>query len=231
VIAHRKRDQLDIDGVDYYREAHEEVVMGIVFYYAPMSSSTRVHWALEELELPYEKVKVDLGAGEQRQPDFLKMNPNGKVPTMLVDGVPLFESLAILLYLGETYGVEKGLYPAPGTGRLEAFKWMAWGSVTVVEALSRVLRNTSDRWPAEQRNAAAGVAARAELGNLLRILDEHLRDRPYMLGDSFTLVDCAIATAAPFMSRMGIDVSSYGNMTAWVGRCLARPAIARVMSS
>src|SRR5262249_9539685 len=127
--------------------AREEVLMGIVFYYAPMSSATRVHWALEELEVPYEKVKVDLAAGEQRRADFLKMNPNGKVPTMVIDGVPLFESLAMLLYLGETIGVEKGLFPPAGPGRLEAFKWMSWGSVTLVDTLTRVLRNTSEQWP------------------------------------------------------------------------------------
>src|SRR6266516_4392854 len=79
--------------------------MGIVFYYTPMSSATRVLWALEELGVPFDKVKVDLSKGEQRQPEFLKLNPNGKVPTMVIDGQPVFESLAMLLHLGETYGV------------------------------------------------------------------------------------------------------------------------------
>src|SRR5689334_13676031 len=105
--------------------------MGIVFYYAPMSSATRVHWALEELRLPYEKVKIDLSAGEQRTPAYRKINPNGKVPAMVVDGVPVFESLAMMLYLGETYGVDKGLFPPAGPARVEAWKWMAWGAVTL----------------------------------------------------------------------------------------------------
>jgi glutathione S-transferase len=80
--------------------------MGIVFYYTPMSSATRVHWALEELGVPYDKVKIDLAKGEQKKPEFLKLNPNGKVPLLVVDGQPVFESLAMLLYLGDTYGVD-----------------------------------------------------------------------------------------------------------------------------
>src|SRR5262245_56724218 len=163
--------------------------MGIVFYYTPMSSATRVHWALEELGVPYDKVKLDLSKGEQRQPEFLRLNPNGKVPTMVIDGQPVFESLAMLLYLGETFGVDKGLFPPPGPKRLEAFKWMAWGSVSLIEAGMRFLRNTSDRWPAEQRSLGAAEAARKELHDLLHVLDDALAGRQYLLGDSFSLAD------------------------------------------
>jgi glutathione S-transferase len=204
--------------------------MSIVFYYAPMSSATRVHWALEELQLPYEKVKLDLSAGEQRQPEFLEINPNGKVPTLVVDGVPIFESLAILLFLGESYGVDKGLFPPLGADRAHAFKWMAWSSVTVVDAVSRLLRNTSERWPAEQRNAKAGEAAKAELAHLLGILDAALAGREYLVGDRFTFVDCSVAAAVPFLTRLGVDLAPFGNIGAWAGRCLSRPALARVMA-
>jgi glutathione S-transferase len=208
----------------------EEVAMSIVFYYAPMSSATRVHWALEELGLAYDKIRVDLSTGQQRRPEFLKINPNGKVPAIVVEGVAIFESLAILLYLGETYGVDKGLFPAPGTDRAQAFKWMAWGSVTLVETLSRLMRNTSDRWPAEQRNPKAGEAARVELAQLLGILDAALAGRQYLVGEDFTLVDCALATAVPFLSRLGVDLTANANVGTWSGRCLSRPALARVMA-
>ena len=203
--------------------------MGIVFYYTPMSSATRVHWALEELGVPYDRVKVDLSSGEQRKPEFLKINPNGKVPAMVVDGRPLFESLAMLLYLGETYGVDKGLFPAPGLERLEAFKWMAWGSVSFAEATMRLLRNTSDRFPADQRNAAAGEAARVELGKLLQILDEHLASRQFVLGEAFTLTDCALATHAAFVGRLGVDLAPHKHVGGWIGRCSSRPAFGRAM--
>lgn len=203
--------------------------MSLTFHYAPMTSSTRIHWALEELGVPYEKVKLDLAAGDQKKPDYLALNPNAKVPLLVVDGTPIFESLAMLIYLGETYGVEKGLYPAPGPARGTALKWIAWSSVTLAEALSRVLRNTSERFPAEERNAAAGAAAKKDILDLLGIVDRELAGKDYLLGNDFTLADLSIATFLPFMMRLGIDYGAHKNLTAWLGRCTARPALGRAM--
>ena len=94
--------------------------MSLVVHYAPMTSATRVLWALEELGVPYEKVRLDLAAGDQRKPEYLALNPNGKVPLLVHDGEPIFESLAILLHLGETFGVVRGLDPPPGAARARA---------------------------------------------------------------------------------------------------------------
>ena len=77
----------------------------------------------------------------QHRPDFLALNPNGKVPTLTVDGAPMFEALAIQLWLGETYGVERGLWPAPGTPeRLQALSWCAWAYVSYGAVLTRLHR-------------------------------------------------------------------------------------------
>ncbi len=69
-----------------------------------MSSATRVFWALEEPGIPYEKVKFDLAVGYQRKPEYLAINPHEKVPALVIDGVPMFESLAMLLFRGERFG-------------------------------------------------------------------------------------------------------------------------------
>lgn len=115
--------------------------MSIVLYWHPMSSATPVACALAELGLPHERVKIDIRAGEQHRPDFLALNPNGKVPTLTVDGAPMFEALAIQLWLGETYGVERGLWPAPGTPeRLQALSWCAWAYVSYGAVLTRLHR-------------------------------------------------------------------------------------------
>src|ERR1700690_1566885 len=104
--------------------------MSLVFYYSPMSSAVTVHWALEELGVPYEKVKIDLQARDQDKPAFLALNPNAKVPLLVHDGTPIFESVAIILHLGETFGEGKKLFPAPGLRRAEAFKWLVWTNVS-----------------------------------------------------------------------------------------------------
>lgn len=203
--------------------------MNLAFYYSPMSSSNRIHWALEELGVPYEKIKVDLGVGAQKKPEYLALNPNGKVPLLVADGHPIFESLAILIFLGEQFGTEKGLYPQPGLERAEALKWMAWGSVSFGEALFRFLRNTSERFPAEEKNEKAAAAAKNELSAYLTTLDKALEGKDYLLGPNFSLVDLSLASVFPFMARLGIDTNPYKNVNAWVGRCVTRPALARVM--
>ena len=89
--------------------------MSIVLYWHPMSSATPIACALTELAVPHERVKIDIRTGEQRRPEYLAMNPNGKVPTLTVDGAPMFEALAIHLWLGHRFGIERGLWPAAGT--------------------------------------------------------------------------------------------------------------------
>jgi glutathione S-transferase len=199
-------------------------------YYAPMTSATRIHWALEELGVPYEKVRVDLSKKEQKAPEYLAMNPNGKVPLIVEDGVPIFESLAILIHLGERYGVEKGLYPKPGMDRALVVQWMTWCTASFVEPLSRLLRNTSDRYPAEERNEKAAATAKREVGEMLAILENALEGREYLIGSSFGLVDLSIVSFLAFATRVGVDVAPYKNIGAWSGRCMQRPALARVMA-
>lgn len=203
--------------------------MSITFYYAPMSSATRIHWALEELGVPYEKVKMNLAAGDQRKPEYLALNPNGKVPLLVDDGVPIFESLAILLHLGEQYGVEKGLFPKEKSERARALRWMAWAQVTLADAATRLLRNTSERFPKEEQNEKAAASAKSELNALLGHVDEGLAGNEYLLGGGFTLVDLALAGYMPFFARLGADTSPYKNLQAWLARSTSRPALARAM--
>jgi GST-like protein len=96
----------------------------LVLYASPMSSATPVTLALTELDVPHEFVHVDLTAGDQHKPAFVALNPNGKVPTLVIDGKPMFEALAILQWLGDRFGVERGTWPAADTReRFEALSW------------------------------------------------------------------------------------------------------------
>lgn len=205
--------------------------MSIVFYYAPMSSATPIHWALEELGIPYEKVKIDTQAGDQKKPEFLKINPNGKVPVLVHDGVPIFESAAIMIHLGETFGVDKGLFPAPGPQRGEAMKWIVWCNVSVGEALSRYHRNISDRIPAEQHNAKAAEVGKEDTLALLRVLDQALQGKSYLVGDRFSLADLHLASWVSYIGMFGLDLAPYASIAAWSERCLKRPASVRVTAS
>ena len=84
--------------------------MSLTFYFAPMSTASTVHWSLEELGIPYEGVEVKLKDEADKQQKLGAVNPNLKVPVLVHDGTAIFESAAIQIVLGETFGVEKGLY-------------------------------------------------------------------------------------------------------------------------
>jgi glutathione S-transferase len=203
--------------------------MSLVFYYAPFSTATITHWALEELGVPYEKVKLDLQKGDTQKPEFLALNPNGKVPLLVHEGTPIFESVAILIYLGETFGVDKGLFPAPGPRRGAALKWLVWTNVSFAEALARYQRNTNDRIPKEQHNEKAAEVAKADVEKHIGILDSALQGKTFLVGDSFSLVDLHLAGFIGYLGMCGFDASKWPAIGAWLKVCNSRPALGRVM--
>lgn len=203
--------------------------MGLTFYYSPMTTATLTHVVLEELGVPYEKVKLDLQKGETATPEFKRINPNGKVPCLVHDGVALWESAALTMYLGETFGVDRGLYPPLGTRRGEAMAWIAWTNVTLGDAVQRFARNTTEWIPVEQRNAAAGEQARKDVAELLGVLDAHLATRQFLCGE-FTLADSHLNSICDWMKFLKLDTTPFPNVVAWGQRCGARPAYQRVMA-
>jgi len=203
--------------------------MSLVLYYAPRSTATITQLVIEELGVPCERVKVDLKKGESHSPEFLRLNPNGKVPLLVHDATPIWESVAITMYLGEMFGVEKDLYPAPGPRRGAAMKWIAWGNVTLGETVGRWLRNTSDWTPAEQHNAKAAEVARDDMHRCLRILDQELEGKSFLVS-SYTLADTHLNSLVDWLRFLKLDFSAYANLNAWSRHCAARPAYARVMA-
>lgn len=198
--------------------------MSLVFYFSPQSSASPVRWTLEELGVPHQKVQIDLKAGDQKKPEFLKLNPNGRVPLLVHDGTPIFESAAIQIYLGETFGVDKGLYPPPGPKRGEVMKWIVWTNATLGEAMSRVGRNLGPWAPEDERNAKAGATAKAEVEGLLRIVEDTLADRSYLTGESLTIADLHLSSWMDYVRMMQIDLSGFPKLSAWVERCISRPS-------
>lgn len=211
--------------------------MSLTFYYAPMSTASITEAVLAELGTPCERVKLDIRAGETRKPDFLKINPNGRVPTIVHEGTAIWESSAITMYLGEVFGVAAGLYPAPGPKRGEAMKWIAWGNVTLGEAASRLAGSLprgheggvepgSADWEAAQKHTA-GVAekARKDLAGCLKILDGALTERAFLLGE-YSLADTHLHGIVAWIGMMSVDLKPFANVSAWLKRCGERPALA-----
>lgn len=205
--------------------------MTISFYYSPQSSAARIRVSLAELDVPHEVVRVDLRAGDQKKPDFLALNPNGKVPAVVIDGTPMFESVAIQIALGERYGVQKGLWPAPGSPeQLTALTWLVWGQASLTSALFRYMMNTSEYFPKEMHNEKQAEQALTEVRDLLRILDGRLEGRPYLTGERCTLADLDLASVLGWgLPAAKIDASEQKNLQGWLGRIMERPAVKAAM--
>lgn len=200
--------------------------MAITFYYSPQSNASRIRWSLAELGIPHETIQLDLRAGDQKKPEFLAKNPNGKVPTLVIDGTPMFESIAIQIALGERYGVERGLWPALGSPEhLQALTWIIWGQVTLGGTLFRYMQNTGDYFPKESQNAKAAEMAHTELKSLLTILDNRLADREYLTGSQFTLADLDLASVMAWgLFAAKIDTTPYKNLNTWLTKIRSRPS-------
>lgn len=198
--------------------------MSIVLYWHPMSSASPIACALAELGVPHERVKVDIRTGEQRRPEYLALNPNGKVPTLTVDGAPMFEALAIHLWLGHRFGIERGLWPAAGTPEaLQALSWCAWGYVTYGALVGRlhVATQGEEVW----RSAVQAEATVRGLNDLLEVLDARLAAQPWMLGADYSLVDLVVGSVLGYSVYLGAPVNEHPHVKGWLERVQARPAM------
>jgi glutathione S-transferase len=204
--------------------------MAIQLYSWPRSSGTRVSWALEELGLPYDYIEIDAQKGEHRSARHLALHPQGKVPALTDGERCFFESGAILLHLGETYGVSRHLWPKAGSPEhAGALSWTVWASVELGGHMMQYLYHGLDTpmsYKPEDRSRAAADYSLSQFVRCLDALQARLDGREHLLGD-FTLVDLACASPLLFGTRFGVSVSDHPRVAAWLQRCGARPALQR----
>jgi len=123
--------------------------MKIKLYEFGPTRSIRVRWTLQELGLAFESVRINLLAGEHRRPEFLKINPAGKIPVLVDDAVVLTESVAIVLYLSEKYA-DKRLVPSTVEARAQINRWLLFAATELEQPLWRISRHTT-LYPEEER--------------------------------------------------------------------------------
>lgn len=179
--------------------------------------------ALEELELPYRLHHVRIAQGEHRQPDFLALNPHGRIPVLSDEetGVVLFESAAILLYLADKTGK---LLPADAKGRWEAIKWLQFHSCSVGPIIGqRVNFEVFDK----ARNPAALERYQRLTEDAFAVLDRRLAEHPYLAGDTYSIADIAHFGWSHIARIINFDFSHHRHLSAWHERVAARPAVAK----
>lgn len=178
--------------------------------------------ALEELALPYRLHHVRINAGEHRRPEFLALNPHGRIPVITDNetGITLFESAAILLYLAEKTG---RLLPQEPAARWEAIKWLQFHSSSVGPIIGqRVHFELFDG----EKNPAAIERYRRLTDDAFAVLDGHLADgRPYVAGDDYSIADIAHFGWTHIARIIGFDFSQHQHMSAWYEHVAQRPSV------
>ncbi|BAN27197.1 glutathione S-transferase family protein [Caballeronia insecticola] len=155
----------------------------------------KVLWCCEELGLAFERIDAGLQFGRNGEPDYLAMNPMGRVPTLVDGDFVLWESNSIIRYLAMQYGSGSTLYPADPKVRASADRWLDWVLSTLQPAERPVFWGYIRTSPAE-RDTAKLAAAASETEKLWRVVDAHLQGRDFLEGSTFTLADLVIAAYA-----------------------------------
>lgn len=225
--------------------------MSLIFYAVPNSTSNVTSAVLAELEhgLPHplaQRIELSIQAGDTKTPSYLSsVNPNGRVPAIVHQGVPIWESAAITMYLGETFGVPEddgtdkpSLYPALGPGRGEAMKWIVWANITLAAAGGRLAASLPVGTPGgvepgsqdfesdtEKDKGAMLEKARTEIGEALNVLDGALMGKDFLLGRQYCLADTHVWSFVYWLTMMGVSATSYSNVKDWAARVGERPAL------
>ena len=199
------------------------------FYFNGAPNPNKISLFLEETGLPCELIPVDTRKGDQFKPEFLKVNPNGKVPAIDDDGVFVFDSNAILLYLAEKTG--KFLPANTPANRAATLSWLMF-IATGVGPYSGQAVHFKHFAPKDQNHDYANNRYQYETDRHYKILDGHLKGRRYMVGDSYSIVDMALwgwARMVPF--KLGDDAfARYPNVKRLVDEISARPAAAKAIA-
>jgi len=198
----------------------------IVFYGSPMSSAMRTHWMLEEVGVPYDYKRLSVRAGDTKKPEYLKVTPGGRIPCIVDGDVTLTESMAINFYLAEKYG--KDLMPTDLVQRAHVYEWSFW-AISNLQPLFITILQHSMVLPEAERDPKAIEKARTLIPPYLELLEKSLTRKEYLVGGRFTVADLNVASVVGLAVMVGVDVSKYGNIQAWLGRCQARPSFAKSM--
>lgn len=201
--------------------------MSYTIYTESTPNPLKVLIMLEELGVPYKSVKVDLGNEDQKDPGFLKLNPNGRIPVLVdhdADDFVIIESGAILQYLAEKHGV---FQPTDAKGKSEVNQWLMWQMGGLGPMFGQLLV-----FAAAFENKIPEATARydKEVKRLLSVMNTRLEGREY-LADDYSIADIASIAWMPPTQRLGWDLADWPHVKAWFDRCMARPAFSKAVEA
>jgi glutathione S-transferase len=201
-------------------------------YEFPPTRSIRVRWTLQEMQLDFDSILVNLPAREHHASEFLKINPAGKVP-VLVDGeLVLIESVAIVLYLADKFP-DKGFTPTSLEDRGLMAQWLLFAATELEQPLWRIARHTR-LYPEARRLAAEIPLARDDFRDMAKVMNAHLEDRRFVVGDTVCVADFVLAYTLDWANELDL-LETFPRLREYLEAMYARPhaapRIARAMAS
>lgn len=201
-------------------------------YEFPPTRSIRVRWTLQEMGLDFESILVNLPGGEHRRADFRKINPAGRVPVLADGDLVLIESVAIVAYLADKYP-EKGFTPRTLEDRGRMTQWLLFAATELEQPLWRIARHTH-LYPKERRIPGDVPLARGDFLEMAAVLDAHMQDREYVLGDKVCVADFVLAYTLDWADELEL-LQALPRLKGYMQALYARPnapaRIAQAMQS
>jgi glutathione S-transferase len=197
-----------------------EPMSGLKIYGIARTRAFRPLWTAMELGIPFEHDPIEIGDAGARTPEFLAINPNGRLPVIVDDDFVLFESLAITMYLAKKHSLGR-LYPGSLEGEALLWQWTLW-ALSEVDRGVNIWSLHAVRLPPGERDAAKREEALKVIAAPFRVLDAAVAAQSYLLGNEFTVADLNVA--AVISRAIEMDLSDVPNLKTWLTRCLERPA-------
>jgi glutathione S-transferase len=218
----RRLSNLRLIGPEASR-AQEAAVLQL--YGNPASRAARCLWMLEEIGEPYQLIKKSTRTDDLQTPEYLRLNPNARIPTLVDGDVVLWESMAINIYLAQKYPGPMHCGSAQVLG--QAAQWSFWAMLELEELLLELLNHRAVL-PEFVRDPSHAERSELLLQRPLRVLNSSLGERQFLAGDGFTLADLNVASIVVWGKMARLDLSAHPNVARWLNVCLARPAYRRV---
>jgi glutathione S-transferase len=182
--------------------------------------SLRALWSLRELGAEFEFEVVNLLAGEHQRPEFLRLNPAGKLPVLVDGDLVITESAAIVLYLAEKYPQSK-LLPADLKTRAQVYRWVMFAMTELEQPLWRITRHTA-LLPQDERLPQDVALAREDFTRMATVFERHMAGRTFIVGDAPTAADCVTAYLMDWANEQGL-LEGKPNLQAYLKRMYDRP--------
>ena len=187
-----------------------------------VSRTSRNLWMLEELDIEYEHISLDWINKEQLSPDYLKINPAGKVPTLIDGDIIISESIAINLYLAQKFS-KNGLWPGNEEGQAQCLQWSFWASSELEPVIyPRYKEYYMKKEP--DRNQSLIDELTEKSGEILNYLNTCLSNSDYLTGNTFSVADLNVSVIMEYLDRTGFKLDPWNKVSTWYSSCYNRKA-------